>query len=145
MRVYNLGCKIKIFDGGKMPTKGTERSACYDMYAREIEEIDEFTYKVRLGVALQPQSDYRVAIYPRSSISGTGFVLGNSVGVGDEDYTGEYMVVFKRVDFRHPFPYKVGDRVAQFELVPWYNIDFEIVDELGSTERGSGGFGSTGK
>jgi len=142
-----IDCKIKRRLGGKLPTKGTPKSACYDLYAREIKRVESEggLYKVSLGVHMEPEHGYRVAIYPRSSISGTGWVLANSVGVGDEDYRGEYLAYFRKVKGDAPFPYTLDDRVCQMELVEWNDINFTVVDELSDTERGEGGFGSTGK
>lgn len=144
-----LNCKIKLIQGGKLPFKKHQEDACYDLFVRKIEYIREDVRKVSLGVALQPQESYRVALYPRSSISKTGWVLANSVGVGDNNYTGEYSAYFNRVipndHSSVPFPYKVGDRCIQMELVPYNDIEFEVVDDLDETTRGSGGFGSTGK
>lgn len=140
-----VDCKIKIAEGGKMPTKGSEKAACYDLYARKIEYKRSGLYKVWLGVHLEPNPGYRVALYPRSSIAKTGWLLANSVGVGDEDYRGEYLAYFAQIDMSNDFPYKVGDRVVQMELVPWEEINFKKVEKLTDTNRGYGGFGSTGK
>lgn len=164
-----LRCKVMVLEGGSPPEKKHVNDACYDLRAREVNQISPWLYEVKLGVALQPQEGYRVALYPRSSISKTGWMLANCVGVGDNNYIGEYKAYFvpvehpleKRVpvfdehrtidfmevthEYRNPFPYEVGDRCVQMELVPYYDIEFEQVSVLRSTERGSGGFGSTGK
>lgn len=164
-----LKCKVVVLEGGFPPEKKHPNDACYDLRAREVNQISPWLYEVKLGVALQPQEGYRVALYPRSSISKTGWMLANCVGVGDNNYAGEYMAYFVPVaepkqitvttsgpnnevyynttEFQneHPFPYKVGDRCVQMELVPYHDIEFEQVSVLRSTERGSGGFGSTGK
>lgn len=150
-----LKTKVKIMDGGKLPTKSNPNDACYDLYARRIEvNPDRGWAEVSLGVHFQPEQGYRVALYPRSSLSMSGWVLANSVGVGDQEYTGEYKAIFRAFPTRiadqrflvYPlFPYKKGDRVLQMELLPWYDIEFHIVEELEETVRGKGGFGSTGK
>jgi len=146
--------KIQLFDVGKVPYKKHQDDACYDMYAAEITQVRPGLVRVRLGVAIQPPEGYRVAIYPRSSISHTGWSLANSLGVGDNNYTGEYAAVFQATPIGYnfrlneftyaPFPYKVGDRVCQMELVTYKQIDWDVVDTLDDTERGDGGFGSTG-
>ena len=80
---------------------------------------------------------------PRSSIYKTGMVLCNSVGTGDRSYTGEYAAYFYHVMPNMP-KYEVGDRVAQMKIGITIPIEFLEVDELNETERGDGGFGSTG-
>lgn len=157
-----LKCNIKVIEGGTFPSKKHNEDACFDLTARKIEKVNDQLYKVYLGVALQPQEGYRIALYPRSGISKTGWMLANSVGVGDNNYTGEYIAYFTSVTSHEPvhvghddqgnpvfmegqpFPYKEGDRCIQMELVPYYQIKFNQVDELESTDRGGGGFGSTG-
>ena len=81
-------------------------------------------------------------LFPRSSIYKTGMSLTNAVGVIDSGYRGEIMMKFEMTDSRTM--YEVGDRVGQLIIVPYPRIDFELVDELTSTDRGSGGYGSTG-
>jgi dUTP pyrophosphatase len=81
---------------------------------------------------------------PRSSIYKTGMVLCNSVGTGDRPYTGEYWAYFYHVMPNLP-KYEPGDRVAQMKIGITVPIEFEEVDELEETERGNGGFGSTGR
>ena len=96
-------------------------------------------------------------LFPRSSNRKTEAYLTNSVGVIDSGYRGEVMACFKRRDndvfpehkdtfiIEHQAPYKVGDRFAQLMIVPYPQIEFEEADELSNTERGAGGYGSTGK
>lgn len=98
-KTKGIKCKIKLSPNGQVPTKESENSACYDMYAREIESTDDpDLIKVYLGVHLEPQSGYRVAIYPRSGISKTGWILANCIGIGDNDYRGEYIAYFRRIN-----------------------------------------------
>tara|TARA_B100000497_G_C7689441_1_gene418699 strand:- start:95 stop:553 length:459 start_codon:yes stop_codon:yes gene_type:complete len=147
--------KIKIIPGGQLPVKQDPRDACHDMYARQITEIQPGLVEVRLGVAIQPPGGYRIAIYPRSSISRSGWQLANSVGIVDNNYRGEILAVFSAKPmaldecgldtFLYPdFPYQVQDRVCQMELVTYGSTDWEVVDQLDDTRRGEGGFGSTG-
>ena len=146
--------KIKIIPGGQLPVKQDPRDACHDMYARQITEILPGLVEVRLGVAIQPPGGYRIAIYPRSSISRSGWQLANSVGIVDNNYRGEILAVFSakprsynlvRDEFVYPdFPYLVQDRVCQMELVTYGNTDWDVVDQLDDTRRGEDGFGSTG-
>lgn len=81
---------------------------------------------------------------PRSSVWKTGMVLSNCEGTIDESYTGEISAVFYHVMPNMP-RYKVGDRIGQIKIGATFPIEFKEVDELSETERGTGGYGSTGK
>jgi dUTP pyrophosphatase len=94
------------------------------------------------GLAIEIPEGYVGLLFPRSSISKTNLYLSNAVGVIDSGYRGSIM--FK---FRYPIEgvsYDVGDRVGQIIIMPYPTIEFEEAEELSSTERGQGGFGSTG-
>jgi len=85
-------------------------------------------------------------VFPRSGNAFKyGISLTNAVGVIDSDYTGEIQVLLQNLDTTEPFVVKKGDRVAQLLFMPVMQARLEIVDELEKTERGAGGFGSTGK
>lgn len=96
------------------------------------------------GIAIQIPEGYEAQLRPRSSIRKSSLVLVNSPATIDRDYTGELIVTFKEIDDREDI-YSVGDRVAQLVIAPVPKVTFVEVSELDSTERGSGGFGSTGK
>lgn len=96
------------------------------------------------GLALEIPQGYVGLIFPRSSNSKKDLFLTNHVGVIDSGYRGEIMVKFRRtVPFKADI-YEVGDRVAQLMIIPYPEVQFEQVEELSNTERGSGGYGSTG-
>lgn len=96
------------------------------------------------GLALEIPQGYVGLIFPRSSNSKKDLFLTNHVGVIDSGYRGEIMVKFRRtVPFKADI-YEVGDRVAQLMIIPYPEVQFEEVEELSNTERGSGGYGSTG-
>lgn len=109
------------------------------------------------GLAFEVPEGHVMLLFPRSSNRKTEAYLTNSVGVIDSGYRGEVMACFKRRDndvfpehkdtfiIEHQAPYKVGDRFAQVMIVPYPQIEFEEADELSDTERGAGGYGSTGK
>jgi dUTP pyrophosphatase len=91
-------------------------------------------------------------LFPRSSITKKNFVLGNSVGVIDSDYRGEITFVFKLIPedsaanlFKFSKAYKQGERIGQLLLVECPKLEVIEVEELDDTERGSGGFGSSGQ
>ena len=83
-------------------------------------------------------------VRPRSSIWKTGMVLSNSIGTIDEGYTGEISAVFYHLLPDMP-RYRVGDRICQLHFDAVLKTDFTLVDELSATDRGEGGYGSTGK
>lgn len=96
------------------------------------------------GLAVEIPEGYVGLIFPRSSVSKMDLVQANSVGIIDSGYRGELLVRFKTT---RDFPMKtfnVGERVAQIMILPYPNINFVEVDELSDSERGEGGFGSTG-
>ena len=117
------------------------------------------------GIYISPESSEGILhgfVFPRSSISKYNLSLANSVGVIDNDYRGEIKVRFKYhlqpddihydtiqrkmyVNIDHSKIYKVGDKIAQIVFFETDTIAFEKLDKLDSTERGAGGFGSTGK
>ena len=138
--------KIKLM-GGKMPRKAYNTDYCYDCYAREVREIREGVYEYSLGFTLEIDEltllDVSAELRARSSIHKTGLILSNGVGTGDLSYRGEYKAVFYQVVKGLPI-YKVGDRVCQLALSIAPKIEFELVEELTDTERGAGGYGSTG-
>lgn len=95
------------------------------------------------GLAIEIPEGHVGLLFPRSSVSKTILTLANSVGVIDSGYRGPIML-----KFRYPeegMVYEVGEKVGQIIILPYPQITFEEVDELSSTDRGEGGFGSTGK
>ena len=139
--------KIKLDDQAKMPIKHNRRDACFDVYATSMKDLGDGRIEYGLGIYLQPeclgqgvQFDFR----PRSSIHKTGLLLSNCIGTGDEGYIGEYKAVFYNIIEELP-NYKVGDRIVQMQVTQSVQIDFIEVNEFDDTERGVGGYGSTGK
>lgn len=112
------------------------------------EDIDCHVYGT--GIAVEIPEGYVGLVYPRSSNRKTDAYMTNHVGVIDSGYRGEIMVSFKLRDRdvkdipRLFKPYEVGDKIAQLIIVPYPKIEFKVVDELSTTERGTGGHGSTG-
>jgi len=135
----------KLHEEVKIPVKGSSHGACFDVYAHRI--ISESNGKVtaKLGFATEIPEGYKGVIVPRSNISKHHWVMSNSIGVIDADYRGELMVVFSPTSLNFGFPYEAGDRVAQIYFEKIEPFEIEEVEELSSTERGEGGFGSTGK
>lgn len=101
-------------------------------------------WHVKFGIAMEIPEGYVGLIFPRSSIHKTACRLSNCVGVIDSGYRGEISAVFDIPDWRTA-AYQVGDRAAQIIIMPYPQVEFEEVEELSETERGTGGFGSTGQ
>ena len=164
----------KYNESAKVPHKAHKDDFCYDVYAVSEKEIAPNVWEYGLGFALQMERDYEIVetgvydydccaceadkvidfqhsplnlsidIRPRSSVWKTGMVLSNCVGTGDEGYRGEYKAVFFHVMPDMP-RYKVGDKILQIKLGMAFPMKIVETEELNQTERGEGGFGSTGK
>ena len=116
-----------------------------DLVATRI--ISNTTFDVSYGtdLAMEIPNGFVGLVFPRSSIRKYELALSNSVGVIDSGYRGELQATFKKTNGLDSLAYKVGDRIAQIMIIPHPPIEFNEVDELSDTERGDGGFGSTGK
>ena len=139
----------KLKDNAIIPTRGSEKSAGYDLYACIPEgsvniESGE-TVKIGTGLALEVPDGYFGAIYARSGLAAKqGLRPANCVGVADSDYRGEYIVALHN-DSSEARIISHGDRIAQLVILPYLSIEFEESDTLEETKRADGGFGSTGK
>lgn len=145
--------KIKLEQGAKLPYKGSEGAMCYDCYAYDINHKEDGKVEVDLGFSLQPPKGYGIRLIPRSNLTKYWWVLNNSIGVGDEDYRGNYKAIFTPIPkynffndkyLLEMFPYKTDDRVCQLEMYKREDFEFEQVEGLETSVRGNGGFGSTG-
>ena len=138
----------KLYEDVKLPLKGSEFAACYDVYAHSINFHPTKQNKriVGLGFATEIPVGYKGIIVPRSNLTKYDWVLNNSFGVIDADYRGEWMAIFTDVSSSNfiQFPYEIGDRIAQIYFEKVESVTFVTVDQLVNTERGDGGFGSTG-
>ena len=135
--------KIKLIQNGKMPVRMTGGACAFDCWARAYDPIPEFRQiRYWLGFSLEVPEGFSALILPRSSICRTSMRMTNGVGLIDRDYRGEVSAVFDVVGEGNLL-YGVGERVAQMLIVPAPLIQLEPVDELSSTSRGDGGYGST--
>lgn len=141
----------KLRPEAQIPYKLHDSDFCYDCVAATCDEIAPNVYRYNLGLAFEivredgkSETIMDIEGRPRSSVWKTGMVLSNCVGTIDEPYRGEVAAVFYHVLPDMP-KYDVGDRVVQICLGKTEPIEFEVVDELGDTERGINGFGSTGR
>lgn len=147
-----MNIKVKrICEKAKLPTRGSEKAAAYDVYACLPDEnapvtiMPHQTMLIGTGLRMAPPEGFYVGVYARSGLSSKeGLRPANCVGVIDEDYRGEYLVAVHN-DSEVTRSIRHGDRIAQILLQKRYDMDFEEVDELDTTGRGVGGFGSTGK
>lgn len=134
--------KILIYEGGKMPLKMSSGAACFDCFSNENKIIPaNDRAKVKLGFALELPYLFEALIRPRSGLSSKGIDV--SLGTIDEDFRAEISAVVIN-NSGNSFEIKHGDRICQLAIRRFEKIEFEQVDELSDTVRGSGGFGSTG-
>lgn len=136
---------VRFHDDAILPTRGTFRSAGYDLYAVEDFIVEQLSGRalVSTGIGIHVPSGTYGRVAPRS---GLAVKKGIHVGAGviDEDYTGELKVLlFNFGDF--PYYGKKGERIAQLIIEKIETPEIFEVDKLSETERGEGGFGSTGK
>lgn len=146
----------------KVKIKKTDKDAIIPKYAKEgdcgldltamsyhYDDYGNIVYDT--GLAFEIPEGFVGMVFPRSSVSKNNQILANCVGIIDSGYRGSVMLKFKPIDSFHqgnhnkePI-YNVGDRIGQIIILPFPQIQFEEVEELSDTERGTGGYGSTGK
>jgi dUTP pyrophosphatase len=147
-----LQLKIKkLHPDAVIPKYATAGSACFDLHAIVENDVSADAvlpghfYTFRTGLAFEVPNGYVLKVYSRS---GHGFRYGtrlaNCTGIIDSDYRGELMVRLKNDGYSKPVVVHHGDRIAQAMLVPIPRVEMIEVGELSNTERGAGGFGSTG-
>lgn len=167
--------KLKILNkNAVIPFKTYDKDFCYDVVATSMLEVAPNVYKYGIGLAFQiergnePLLQVKKNVFgqeerfdtlvdlskspiklsldfrPRSSVWKTGMVLSNCQGTVDELYRGEVSAVFYHVMPNMP-KYEIGDRIGQIKIGMTLPIEFVEVSELDNTERGAGGYGSTGK
>lgn len=133
--------------GAKVPTYAHDTDAAADLYALEdtVLKGPSLGNKIRTGVKIQLPEGWLALIIPRSSIGAkTALRLSNSVGLIDSGYRGELGVLYDNIDI-NDFTIKKGDRIAQLLVMPSYRFQAKVVDSLEDSDRGEGGFGSSGK
>ena len=144
VKFNSLDVKIrKLNPNAVIPSYSKDGDAGMDLVATEIisETTDQITYGT--GISMEIPKGYVGLVFPRSSIRKYELELTNSVGVIDSGYRGEIQATFNKVHNKLN-SYNVGDRIAQIMIIPYPRISFIEVEELSTSERGSGGFGSTG-
>lgn len=140
--------KIKLInnDNNCIPTKAHVTDAGYDMRAsRSMSVFPRDTEFIPTGVCVDIPVGYVGLLFPRSSISKTPLRMPNSCGVIDAGYKGEIKVPVWNSDEVEIIDIDKYDRIAQLVIIPCMDFPIEVTDDLGTSERGEGGFGSTGK
>ena len=140
---------IKLLsDLATIPTRGSEYAAGYDLYAATATPIDiapHSTVKINTDIAVELPEGTFGAVFARSGLSTKkGLRPANCVGVIDADYRGNVIVALHN-DTDEMMSIEPNERIAQFVVMDFNPVIFTPVDELNGTERGDGGFGSTGR
>ena len=155
IKAKTMKVKIKkLYEDSILPTKAHSTDAGYDMYAHSKSYDDDGNVVYGSGVAMEIPQGYVGLVFPRSSNAKKDLLLSNSVGVIDSGYRGEISFKFKpsnvieKPDLAY-IPesiskYEICDRIGQIIIMPYPEIEFVEVDELSDTERGTGGYGSSG-
>ena len=143
----NGNINLKLLNSNAiLPTRATDGAAGFDIYASENAMLARGkTTFVSTGIDMEIPEGFGGFVFPRSGLaSRAGVRLSNCVAVIDSDYRGEIKIPLM-VDCGAGYPVKKGDRVAQIVFMPYLKAELNVVEELSETERGNGGFGSTGK
>ena len=152
----------KLNNNSVIPVKAHLTDAGFDMIATRREIDDEGNIVYGTGLAIEIPDGYVGLLFPRSSVSKKDIILANSVGVIDSGYRGEVIFKFKPIQqvnkslstnpnwhYNHRMTggtdYQVGDRIGQLIIIPIPDIELVETNELPDSQRGEGGFGSTGK
>jgi len=142
---YNLKVKIKKLDPNAIiPSYSKDGDAGMDLTITRIIENTSFNVSYGFGIAMEIPKGYVGLIFPRSSVRNQELILSNCVGVIDSGYRGEIQATFKKTNGLDSMKYKVGERGAQIMILPYPQVEFVESDDLSNTQRGDGGFGSTG-
>ncbi len=150
----------KLYEDSILPTKAHMTDAGFDLYAHSKSYDNNGNVVYGSGVAMEIPKGYVGLVFPRSSNAKKDLLLSNSVGVIDSGYRGEISFKFKAsihasrnemlneevcAFVNKPTIYNVGERIGQIIIMPYPEIEFIEVEELSDSERGTGGYGSTGK
>lgn len=129
-----------------LPTKGTRGAGAFDIYMPEAGETSGDTPTgMPLGFAAEVPENHVALIFPRSGAGAKfGVELNNTCGIIDSDYRGEWKAFIRTKNGQH-FSWNSNERVLQFLIVPVLQVTLELVNDLNTTQRGEGGFGSSGQ
>lgn len=137
----------KLKENAVLPSRGSQQAAGYDLYAATddiIQIAPHSTIKIGTGLSMELPTGFFGAVFARSGLATKkGLRPANCVGVCDSDYRGEYIVALHN-DTDEFMEIAPQERIAQLIVMPYLPLTFKEVEELSETERGTGGFGSTG-
>jgi len=134
-----------LHTGFIMPRKGSDQAGAYDIFMPEPGFTSETTKIVGLGFAAEIPQGHVAILLPRSSSGAKfGLELNNTCGVIDADYRGEWRAAL-RTKSGVTYSWAAGERVLQFLVVPIAHVTFKLVESVSETDRGAGGFGSSGR
>lgn len=138
----------KVHELAVLPTRGSEYAAGYDLYAcinNPVRINPHETVRIGTGLAMELPEGYFGAIFARSGLATkNGLRPATAVSVIDEDYRGEWVIPLHN-DTDYTQIINPQERIAQTVIMPYLSVEFNEIEELEHTERGEGGFGSTGK
>ena len=143
--IFTVPVKVKKLDpNAVIPTYSKDGDAGMDLTITNIKENTSFSITYGFGIAMEIPKGYVGLAFPRSSVRNQDLILSNCVGVIDSGYRGELQATFKKTQGLDSISYNVGERGAQIVILPYPQIRMIESNELSNTERGEGGFGSTG-
>ncbi len=138
---------VKLIEEAKLPIYSTNASAGADLFnpSEDIKIEPGKTVFIKTGLSMEVTEGYAIFLYARSGLASKfGIAPANKVGVVDPDYRGDITVAL----YNHSsesYTIKKGEKIAQMVIAPYIKASFDVVEKLDNTERGNGGFGSTGK
>ena len=138
----------KLDEEASQPTQGTKSAAVWDLRAlNDTEVVKGSSTKIRTGIAVAIPEGWEGQIRSRSSLGAKGMIMPNGVGTIDSDYRGELMVLATWIGEGDSIKLSKGERIAQMLIAPVPLTTYKEVsfDELSTTDRGEGGFGSSGR
>jgi len=138
----------KLDEKASQPTQGTKSAAGWDLRAlNDTEVVKGSSTKIRTGLAVAIPEGWEGQIRSRSSLGAKGMIMPNGVGTIDSDYRGELMVLATWIGEGDSIKLSKGERIAQMLIAPVPLTTYKEVsfDELSTTDRGEGGFGSSGR
>lgn len=137
----------KTSPNAKLPVKGSEEAACYDVFAHSITFDNNGNAVIGFGFKTEIPKGYKGVVVPRSGFTKTNWIMSNSPAQIDSDYRGEWMMKVKPFNehISESFiPFGVGERCAQMYFEKVLDVQFEEVNDISDTDRAEGSFGSTG-
>ena len=134
----------RLTEHARSPYQANTHDAGYDLIATTVKRVGLFKYVYGTGLAFEIPEGYEGQIRARSSVHKTGMILCNCVGTIDSGYRGEVMAMFWKIPFIGK-KYAVGDRICQMLIKPVVYVKFNEAATLSDSDRGDGGFGSSGK